>query len=73
MDLVETIRHCEAGEVTLLRPEYDKLTTPFIRREYLPGLPRGRGKNGLPAFDISSAGSGLLQVLLLLAYFRPDD
>lgn len=54
--------------VTLLRPEYDQLT-PFILAEYLPGMPRGRGRNGLPALDISSAGSGLLQALLLLAYF----
>jgi predicted ATPase len=54
--------------VTLLRPEYDQLT-PFILAEYLPGIPKGRGRNGLPTLDISSAGSGLLQALLLLAYF----
>jgi predicted ATPase len=54
--------------ITLLAPEYDQLT-PFILAEYLPGIPRGRGRNGLPTLDISSAGSGLLQALLLLAYF----
>jgi predicted ATPase len=58
----------ELFNITLLPPEYDQLT-PFILCEYLPGIPKGRGRNGLPTLDLSSAGSGLLQVLLLLAYF----
>lgn len=64
--LVEDIQ--ELFGVTLLRPEYDELT-PFILAEYLPGIPQGRRRNGLPALDLASAGSGLLQSLLLLAYF----
>jgi hypothetical protein len=55
--------------VTLQKPEYDSQFTPFIRCEYLDGVPQGKGKNGLTTLDISSGGSGLLQVLLLLSYF----
>jgi predicted ATPase len=46
----------------LLPPEYEG--RPFIR-----GIPKGRGKDGLPTLDISSAGSGFNQVLLLLGFF----
>lgn len=53
---------------TLLKPEYDESLTPFIYCEYLAGVPRGM-RNGLPAFDIASGGSGFLQVLLLMAFF----
>ncbi|MBI4189508.1 MAG: AAA family ATPase [Betaproteobacteria bacterium] len=42
---------------------------PFILCEYLPKVPQGRGKNGLPSLDIASAGSGFHQVLMLLAFF----
>jgi len=66
-ELREDIR--ELFHVTLLKPEYDSQFTPFIRCEYLDGVPQGRGKNGLTTLDISSGGSGLLQVLLLLSYF----
>jgi predicted ATPase len=47
---------------------------PYIICEYLKGAPRGQGKNGLPQLDISSAGSGFHQVLLLLGFFyaRPS-
>jgi hypothetical protein len=51
----------------LLAPEY--AGRPFIVCEYLPGIPQGRGRNGLPALDIASAGSGFHQVLLLLGFF----
>lgn len=56
----------------LLKPEY--LGRPFILCEYLPGLPPQRGHGGLPHLDIASAGSGLLQTLLLLSflYARPS-
>lgn len=47
-------------------PEYEG--RPFILCEYLPGIPRGKGKDGLPALDIASAGSGFHQVLLLLGF-----
>lgn len=50
-------------------PVYDESLTPFILCEYLPGIPRGKGRNGLRPLDIASGGSGLLQVLLLLSYF----
>ena len=51
----------------LLPPQYEG--RPFILSEYLPGIPQGRGKNGLPQLDVSSAGSGFHQVLLLMAFF----
>lgn len=66
-DLVRDVQ--DLFHVTLLRPEYDEALTPFILCEYLAGIPRGKGKNGLPSFDIASCGSGFLQVLLLMAFF----
>jgi predicted ATPase len=51
----------------LLPPQYEG--KPFILCEYLRGVPRGKGKNGLPQLDIASAGSGFHQVLLLLGFF----
>jgi len=51
----------------LLAPQYEG--RPYILAEYLPGVPRKKGRDGLPALDISSAGSGFLQVLLLLGFF----
>lgn len=51
----------------LLPPDYEG--RPFIMCEYLPGIPRGKGMNGLPRLDIASAGSGFHQVLMLLAFF----
>ena len=56
----------------LLPPEYQG--RPYILAEYLPGIPRRSGKDGFPELDISSAGSGFHQVLLLLGflYARPS-
>jgi hypothetical protein len=54
---------------TLLPPEYSE-ALPFILCEYLGGIPpAGKGKGGLPQFDIASGGSGFHQVLLLLSFF----
>ena len=66
-ELVDDMK--ELLSVTLLNPDYDPQFTPFIRCEYLDGIPQGKGKNGLSTLDIASGGSGLLQVLLLLSYF----
>ena len=56
----------------LLSPKYEG--RPYILAEYLPGIPPRSGKGGLPELDISSAGSGFHQVLLLLGflYARPS-
>ncbi len=64
--LVEDIQ--KLFRLTLLRPEYSE-SMPYIRCEYLAGIPKGKGKNGLPQFDIASGGSGFHQVLLLLSFF----
>jgi predicted ATPase len=47
---------------------------PFIVCEYLRGIPKSTGTNGLQELDIASAGSGFHQVLLLLGFFfaRPS-
>lgn len=57
----------------LLPPEYEG--RPFILCEYLPGIPPKRGLGGLPKLDVSCAGSGFQQVLLLLGFFyaRPSS
>ncbi len=59
----------ELFRIRICEPVYDESLTPFILCEYLPGIPKGKGKNGLSALDIASGGSGLLQVLILLSYF----
>lgn len=59
----------ELFHIRICDPVYDESFTPFILCEYLPGIPKGKGKNGLSALDIASGGSGLLQVLILLSYF----
>lgn len=51
----------------LLPPVYKG--RPFIVCEYQPGIPGKRGRRGLPKLDISCAGSGFLQVLMLLGFF----
>ncbi|MCX7046611.1 MAG: AAA family ATPase [Candidatus Sumerlaeota bacterium] len=51
----------------LLPPQHEG--RPFILCEYLRGIPKGKGTNGLPQLDVASAGSGFHQVLLLLAFF----
>ena len=57
----------------LMPPAYEG--RPFILCEYLPGIPPKRGLGGLPKLDISCAGSGFQQVLLLLGFFyaRPSS
>lgn len=57
----------------LLRPVYTG--TPFITCRYLKGLPKGNGLGNLPPLDVSTAGSGLHQVLLILAFLlaRPSS
>jgi len=50
--------------------------TPHITCRYLKGIPQsGRGNGGLPPLDVSTAGSGFHQVLLILAfiYARPSS
>jgi predicted ATPase len=59
----------ELFHIRICDPVYDESFTPFILCEYLPGIPKGKGKNGLSPLDIASGGSGLLQVLILLSYF----
>lgn len=59
----------EVGDVFgwhLLPPCYKG---PFIRCEYLPGKPPEKGHGGLPKLEIATAGSGFLQILMLLAFF----
>ena len=51
----------------LLPPEYEG--KPFILCDYLPGVPKSKGRDGLHRLDIASAGSGFHQVLLLLGFF----
>ncbi|HUT00959.1 MAG TPA: AAA family ATPase, partial [Phycisphaerae bacterium] len=51
---------------TLEAPVYEG--RPFILCEYQPGIP-GPGDGPLPKLDISCAGSGFLQVLMLLGFF----
>lgn len=51
----------------LLPPQYEG--RPYILCEYLKGIPKGKGKDGLAQLDIASAGSGFHQVLLLLSFF----
>jgi predicted ATPase len=68
---------CEAVErvfgYRLLPPRY--VGVPYIICEYLKGVPRDKGRGGLPQLDIASAGSGFHQVLLLLGFFyaRPSS
>lgn len=52
----------------MVKPEYDE-GMPFIVCEYLAGLPKGKGGNGLERYDIASGGSGFHQVLLPLSFF----
>lgn len=65
-ELVEDIQ--SLFRIKLLPPEYTS-AVPFIQCEYLPEIPKGKGKNGLPQLDIASGGSGFHQVLLLLSFF----
>ncbi len=51
----------------LLPPVYEGL--PYIVCEYQPGIVDNQGLRKLPKLDISSAGSGFLQVLMLFGFF----
>ncbi|MEW6003145.1 MAG: AAA family ATPase [Nitrospirota bacterium] len=52
----------------LLPPIYEG--RPFILCEYQPDISNNKGRKGrLPRLDISCAGSGFLQVLMLLGFF----
>ena len=51
----------------LVAPAYDG--RPFIVCEYQPGVPDKGKQRNLPRLDISCAGSGFLQVLMLLGFF----
>ena len=51
----------------LLPPVYEG--RPFINCEYQPGLMNRHGERAFPKLDISTAGSGFLQVLMLLGFF----
>lgn len=64
----ETLRNDIKGifDYHLLPPKYKG---PFIVCEYQPGVPDRQDKIKHPKFDISSAGSGFLQVLMLLGFF----
>lgn len=57
----------------LLEPSYGG--APFITCQYLKGMPKGRGMGGFSPLDISTAGSGFHQVLLILAFLlaRPSS
>ncbi len=57
----------------LLKPKYQG--APYISCQYLKGIPEGRGNGGLSPLDVSTAGSGFHQVLLILAFLfaRPSS
>ena len=57
----------------LLKPVYAGV--PFITCQYLKGIPKGNGLGGFPPLDVSTAGSGFHQVLLILAFMfaRPSS
>ena len=60
-DLIETI-----FRVRLKKPRYGG--SPYIACDYLKGIPEGTGAGGLPVLDISTAGTGFHQVLLILGF-----
>jgi hypothetical protein len=57
----------------LLKPVY--AGAPYITCQYLKGIPEGRGYGGYPPLDVSTAGSGFHQLLLILAFLfaRPSS
>lgn len=57
----------DAFGYSLRPPTYEGF--PFIVCEYVHGKSKDKGKDGRTAFDISCAGSGFHQVLMLLAFF----
>ncbi|MCX6936759.1 MAG: AAA family ATPase [Verrucomicrobia bacterium] len=60
-ELVETI-----FRVRLKKPRYGG--SPYIACDYWKGIPDGPGSSGLPVLDISTAGTGFHQVLLILGF-----
>lgn len=56
---------------TLLPPVYDG--RPYILCEFVPEVIQGGPKANQPLLDIASAGSGFLQVVLLLSFFYSQD
>lgn len=57
----------------LLKPAY--AGAPYITCQYLKGIPTSNGYGGFPSLDVSTAGSGFHQVLLILAFMfaRPSS
>ena len=53
-------------KIRLQPPAYEG--RPYILCQYLPGIPQGKSKGGLPEIDIATAGSGFLQVLTLFGF-----
>jgi hypothetical protein len=51
----------------LLPPEYSD--QPYIVCEYIENVSSTQGRRGSPNLDISCAGSGMLQVVMLLSFF----
>lgn len=51
----------------LITPSYEG--RPYILCEYYDSIPKESGRRNLTKLDISSAGSGFLQVLMLLGFF----
>ena len=56
---------------TLLPPQYEG--QPYIICEYIPEVNNNPSKSHFPVLDIASAGSGFLQVVLLLSFFYSKD
>lgn len=52
--------------VRLKKPRYGG--TPYIACDYIKGIPEGSGNGGLPVLDISTAGTGFHQILLILGF-----
>lgn len=71
-DRMETIVE-RIFQYRLLKPRYGG--QPYIGCEYLKGIPPKKGLGGLPPLDVSTAGSGFHQVLLILAFLfgRPSS
>ncbi len=63
----------EVFQYRLLKPAYG--AAPYITSQYLKGIPRGKGLSGYAPLDLSTAGSGFHQVLLILAFMfaRPSS
>jgi hypothetical protein len=71
-DRIQTVVE-EVFGYRLMKPVYAGV--PYITCQYLKGIPKGNGLGGLPPLDVSTAGSGFHQVLLILAFMfaRPSS